>query len=40
VPGVSAEVLGVKVVAEEKASKRGQKRRVGDVEVEQLGLDL
>lgn len=39
-PGVGAEVLGVKVVAAEgKPSRRGRKRKVGDVEVEQLGLN-
>ena len=39
--GVDAEVLEVKVVSVEgKPSKRGRKRKLGDVEVEQLGLDL
>ena len=41
VPGVRAEVLGVKVVAVEgKGSRRGRKKKAGDVEAEQLALKL
>jgi len=41
VPGVSAEALGVKVVVEDTPrARRGRKAQAGDVDVEQLGLEL